>query len=50
LLSITIPSELESHRQQIIQDFEQAFTERGGEPGILGGVPDFPSFTFILEK
>lgn len=50
LLSINIPPELESQRQQIIQDFEQAFTERGGEAGILGGAPDCPSFTFILEK
>lgn len=36
LLSITIPSELESLRQQIIQDFERAFTERGASQEYLG--------------
>lgn len=49
LLNINIPQDIESQRQQIIEDFERAFTERGGEAGVLAK-PDFPSFTFILEK
>jgi hypothetical protein len=46
LLSINIPSELETQRILIIQGFE---TARGGEAGILAK-PDFPSFKFILKK
>jgi len=49
LLSINIPTELQAKRQQIIEDFERAYSERGGEAGILAK-PDFPFFTFILEK
>jgi hypothetical protein len=49
LLSINIPSELETQRILIIQGFEKAFTARGGEAGILAK-PDFPSFKFILKK
>ena len=48
LLSINIPSELESHSDQIIKDFIDAFTAYGGA-GMLSDVGYYTSYAFTLE-